>query len=377
MALLFTHNRRPLWALMATTLVAALTFATPASAAPDPVRTGLVRLKLSAAFEKQLERNRVSMKPKLFEVVGGTVDPATGTGSLKLGGRLRFERGDTEVAFKKARLSLGTGGALKAGRVKLFRVARGPAIRNGFGTDFRSLGLTLLGAGARKLNRELGLHSLHRGKAGAFTVSLQPLTLGVKSGTASLKPGVGPGSVTSKLAAHCVDPGTGMSAISPATQPDGPNTTIFFPITSGNLSPIGMAGLVSQGGGIQLDNGGSGLPAGCPLSNDVTIRIVDLQGDLDDRSVTSTALVSGPGSPVSSLGEVGSETDLPIDITDTWFNPDPVNLAIESNGSTISIDALSASMLNFVLPQPPPADPGMEFMAGDLFGTIGISARLR
>lgn len=377
MASTFRDKRRLLWGLLTLALIVATAFAPPAFAAPDPVRTGLARLKLSAPFKKQLKRNKVSLTPRLFEVVGGTIDPATGSGSLSLGGKLRFEHGDEEVALRKVRLRLGGSGALKAGGKRLFRLAGGSALRDGFGTDIRGLTVSLVGGSARALNRKLGVNSFHRGTVGSMTISTQPLTLGVISGMASMRLGSGPGSVGSKLAAHCVDPSIGVSAIPPATE-TGPGTTFYFPVTSGNLSPIGMAGVVSQGGGIQLDNGGSGLPAACPTSNDVTIRIFDLQGDLDNRSVKSIAVVSGPGSPLASLGlDAASAIDLPIDITDTWFNPDPVNLSIESNGSAVSIDAFSASMLNFVIPQPAPVDPSMEFRPGDLFGTIGISARLR
>jgi hypothetical protein len=246
--------------------------------------------------------------------------------------------------------------------------------RNGFGADVSGLNLRFLKSAARKVRRKLELNSLPAGRAGSFSASEQPQTVEVLSGTASVTPASGPGSFFSKLAAHCVNPNTGVSVIAPGTQPGGAGTTNFFPVTSGMISPSGFDGLVQQAGGIQLANGGPGLPSGCPASNNFTIRLNDLSADLRNRFVSAHAALSGSGSLV---GNTVAQISFPIDISDAWLNPDLQALTVTTNGSVIRIDSGTAYFLNLLLPQPSSGDPSMEFADGDVFGTAGFTAQVR
>jgi hypothetical protein len=112
---------RPRGLLVAHLLVAALVFAPAALAAGDPVASGSFHLKLSRSFHKQLRRNGVAMKPNVFSVEQGSIDPITGTGTLTLTGKLRFKHGHRKVVYKKVTAALGSNGFLKGGSQRLRR----------------------------------------------------------------------------------------------------------------------------------------------------------------------------------------------------------------------------------------------------------------
>jgi hypothetical protein len=365
---------RPFLATVAFSVAALLAIAPTAFGAGDPVRTGSFQLKLSRAFKKQLTRHGVAITPRSFAIKGGSIDPTTGAGPLTLSGKLRFEHGQKKVIYRHLNATLGSGGALRSGKTKLFSLHGGSVTRNGFGARIGGVDLKLPKGAARRLRKALDLKVLRSGDVGALAVSVQPQTVEVLSGTASVDPAVGPGSVTSKLAAHCVDPNTGVSVIAPGTQPGGPNTTIFFPVTFGTISPTGLNGVIQQAGGIQLANGGPGLPAGCPASNNLTLRLSDLSVDLLNRNVSAHVALSGSGSP---FGNVDAQISFPIDIDDAWVNPDPQAFVVTANGTVIRLNSSAAYLLNVVLPQPSPADPTMQFADGDPFGTAGVTVQVR
>ncbi len=365
---------RQVVATAALSLVAALILAPSALAAGDPVRTGSFQLQLSAAFKHQLSRHGVAVSPRSFAIRSGAIDPTNGSGTLSLRGTLRFKHGHERVSYKHLKATLGPGGALRSGKTKLFALSGGTVARNGFGTEVSGVDLRFPRRAAKKVKKAFDLHSLPSGRAGSLSVSEQPQTVEVLSGTASVAPALGPGSISSKLAAHCVDPNTGVSVIAPGTQPGGPGTTMFFPINFGTISPAGLDGVIQQSGGVQLANGGPGLPAGCPASSDFSMRLSDLSVDLLNRNVTAHVAVSGSGSPI---GNIDAEVTFPIDVSDAWVNPDPQNLAVATNGTVIKLNSTAAYFLNQLLPQPSPGDPSMQFADGDLFGTAGLSVQVR
>ncbi len=363
-----------LLATVALSLAALLAFAPAAFGAGDPVRAGSFQLKLSQAFKNQLSRHGVAITPKSFAIKSGSIDPTTGTGSLTLKGKLRFKHAHKRVVYGHLNATLGPGGALRGGRTKLFSLNGGTVTRNGFGADIGGVDLNFLKSSAKKLRKALDLNALRSGDAGSLAVSEQPQTVEVLSGTASVVPALGPGSISSKLAAHCVDPNAGVSVIAPGTQPGGPGTTIFFPVTFGTISPSALDGVIQQAGGIQLANGGPGLPAGCPASSNFTIRLSDLSVDLLSRTVSAHVALSGSGSP---FGNLDAQVSFPIDINDAWVNPDPQAFVVTTNGSVIRLNPSAAYLLNVVLPQPSPGDPSMQFADGDAFGTAGVTVQVR
>jgi hypothetical protein len=365
---------RPSIAIVALSVAALLAFAPTAFGAGDPVRTGSFQLKLSQSFKKQLSNHGVAITPKSFAIKSGSIDPTTGTGTLTLKGKLRFKHGHKKVVYGHLNATLGPGGALRGGKTKLFSLNGGTVTRDGFGAKIGGVDLNFPKSAAKKLRKALDLNLLRSGDAGSLAVSVQPQTVEVLSGTASVDPAVGPGSVSSKLAAHCVNPNTGVSVIAPGTQPGGPNTTIFFPVTFGTISPTGLNGVIQQAGGIQLANGGPGLPAGCPASNNFTMRLSDLSVDLLNKTVSAHVALSGSGSP---FGNLDAQISFPIDIDDAWVNPDPQAFVVTANGTVIRLNSSAAYLLNFALPQPSPGDPSMQFADGDAFGTAGVTVQVR
>ncbi len=230
--------------LVALLLVAALVFAPTAFGAGDPVASGSFNLKLSRSFHKQLRRNGVAMKPKVFTVEQGSIDPITGTGTLTLKGKLRFNHDHKKVVYKKVTARLGSNGVLMGGGIKLFTLRGGTVTRNGFGATVSGVKVKLLKGAAKKINKRLGLHSLHRASAGSLSVSEQPQTVEVTGGTVHVVPDptltVGSGTIASKLFAHCINGLTGVTAIGPAIKnPPALSPSFDFPVTGGTISPEG------------------------------------------------------------------------------------------------------------------------------------------
>ncbi len=353
----------------------ALASSTDALAAGDPVAMGTLRIEPAGSFKRQLSRSHVHMKAGSFAVGTGSIDPTTGFGSLRLRGSVIFRHGKKRLRFPDLKAMLRpSGGILKSGHTRMLALQGGVVSRDGFGAEVEGIDLRLPKSFARKLKRGFDLRSLHPGTAGAATVSAQPQTVEILGGTASVAPATGPGSINSKLAAHCVDPVAGVAPIAPGSQPGGPGTTYFYPVAFGTISPTGAAGVIQQSGGIRLANGGSGLPAGCPASNTVTVAMRDLSIDLQAKLVAANASVSGSGSP---FGDLEGAISFPIDVDSTLVSADPDALAIAASGTRIELNSVAAMFLNRLFAQPDPADPSMEFAAGDDFGTAGLTVQVR
>jgi hypothetical protein len=173
----------------AATLAASLALiASPAArGAGDPVASGSFKLHLSRGFKDQLRANGVKMKPLSPKLRKGSLDPSTGDGRLSRG-NLTFEKGGSEVVYRKLQANLGVGGGIRGSSGRLFALSRGEVARRGFGAVLSGMKVKLTKSAARKLNRGLGLHSLHPGKAGSAAFSEQPQTVEVEEGTALVTP---------------------------------------------------------------------------------------------------------------------------------------------------------------------------------------------
>ena len=357
-------------------LVLCLCLVTPAHGAGDPVKSGQFQLQLSDDFKRQLAKRGVSVGPKSFAIGQGTIDPITGGGSITLKGRLRFRGQGEKLVFKELNATLGPAGVLRSGKKRLFGLSGGSVSRQGFGAQIDGVQLRFLRGAARKLKRELGVRGLRAGYAGSVAVSEQPYTVQVNTGTATLAPASGPGSVNSKLTAHCIDPAAGITPLAPATQPGGTGTPYFFPVTGGTISPQGVEGVVQQVGGFQLQNGGAGLPAGCPASSTVTIQQSGLAVDLLTKRVSSRIVISGPGAPFGLNGEFPVE--FPYEAINATFTADPVSHTVTSGGTVLELTSLAAYFMNQAFPQPSGSfDPSMEFADGDGFGTASLALQVR
>src|SRR5205085_5349949 len=132
----------------------------------------------------QLKHNGVKLLPKKLKIKGGSsLDPTTGAGTIKLG-KITFKKGGKKVIYGNAKAILGSKGRISGSGGKLFRLSKGTVARNGFGARVSGVKVKLLGSAAKRINKKLGLHSLHGGSAGKLTVDEQPQTVQIISGTA-------------------------------------------------------------------------------------------------------------------------------------------------------------------------------------------------
>ncbi len=105
----------------------------------------------------------------LLPIAGGEIKPATGAGTIADRGGLTLTAGRARARLTDVRLRLGRGSVLSA-KVGCTRVvvlsldaARARVTRSGFDTNVLNLRARLTAAGARVLNRALGLRALTRG----------------------------------------------------------------------------------------------------------------------------------------------------------------------------------------------------------------------
>jgi hypothetical protein len=374
------------------TAVVAMTalVASPAAfGASDPVSSGKFKLKLSSGFKKQLKSNGVKMKPRKFKVNGGSFDPLTGKGTLNLKGKLKFKAGGKKVVYKKLTAKIGKGGSLKGKAGKVFKLKGGKVTRSGFGAKVTGVKLKFLKSAAKKINRKLGLHSLHAGKAGKASASEQPSEVTLIGGTSELTPN---STTFAKFPAHCVNPLPGAGGIFPiapatantATSP--PSTD--FPITGGTLSPLGTTGTVTSGNGAGIEiHKNINVPTGAtpprcdqlPVSD---LKQTDLVLDLNTKQVQAHAVISGTGNPALD-GDKGTAFIATLDLTGATVSADPTTRKITITNAAAAFNATSALVLNGTFPCN--GDSGFSmtsgctganaFAAGDPIGTITVSAQ--
>jgi hypothetical protein len=385
---------RKLVAPLAVSLVAALGFTSAAFAdTGDPVSTGSFKLKPSRAFKNQLRRNGAVMRPKAFSLKTGSINPVTGEGELSLNGRLHFKHGKQKVTYAQVAATLGASGYLtgyllrRNGELdrrasKLFKLRGGTANRNGFGAEISGIKATLLSSAATKLNRKLGLHSLHAGKAGAVSVSEQPQTVEVTGGTSHVVPDSdtgGIGNVAGKLAAHCIGFIAGNTAIAPGIKndPDINNPSYDFPVTGGTISPTGTDGVVQQAGGIQVKNNQPSEPSNpCHNSTPAAVQQTDFANYLLGNYISAHVVVSIPPPPPLG-GDHGIAIASNLDPANATVSADPVNRTLTIRGVVATINGATALILNQAFPQPGTYDPSQDFVSGDLFGTVDLTVTTR
>jgi hypothetical protein len=362
-------------------LVAALALAAPASGAGDPVATGSFHLKLSRSFKHQLRHNGVAMKPKAFSAKGGSIDPISGTGTLILNGKLRFKHDHKKVIYKTLTATLRSNGVLKGDGGKLFKLRGGAVTRNSFGADISGVKASFLQAAAKKINKKLGIHSLHRASAGSLSVSEQPQTVEVTGGTAHLVPDptttAGSGTIASKLLAHCINGLSGVTAIGPGIKNPPLNTPSFdFPITGGTISPLGTDGVVNQAGGIEVENRRTGgVPVACNTPSLIlaTLQQTEFANNLLSNYISSHVVIVGS---VPTVGDQGVVIGLSLNASNATVSSNPDDHSVTVKGTVIRFNKGSALALNQTFAQPS-YDASMEFVAGDLFGTVDLTVTTR
>ncbi len=381
----------------------ALLSAPTAFGAGDPVASGTFSFKRSSGFKHQLKRNHVKLKPKAFSIkAGSSVDPITGAGTVKLG-KITFKKGNKKLVYSNAKATLGANGGkgnIKGSTGKLFSLKGGTVTRNGFGATVSGVKVKLLKGAAKKINKKLGLHSLHKGSAGSLAVAEQPQTVQIVSGEAIVTPdatvAAGSGTVASKLVAHCIDPLAGVVVIPPATTA-GPAQPFHFPVNGGTVSPVGTDGVLNAQGGVRLMNGKTGAPLGgfqpasCPAvapgtststafleqTNLATnLGLLNIQANVFLGGTNPPNILGGPGDKGVAIGQV-------IDASGITVVADPATHHIKISGAKIKNNAVSSQTLNLFFPLAgTPGGGGAfggpdPFADGDIFGTAVLDVTVR
>ncbi len=338
----------------------ALIAASNAAAAGDPVKTGKVSFNVTKGFRKALKRNHVKMGPRKFGIRPGpsSIDPSTGTGSVRLKGSLKFRGHGHRLVAHRLTAKIGVKGGNLKGRIggrnlTLLRLRSKPGgakvDRIGFGARLSRISARLGKHLARTVNRKLGLHSLVTSRRLAkVTLTEQPKTVAITGGFVYLDvpdgylpanpavPGSGadPNTVAAKQPSHCIDPAFGVDVIAgdpnnparitraaPFTAdpvlgppPAGDAARFRFPVSSGTVSPAGTDGVIQVSGGVRLMSGGHGsvdaldgftqpspclAPGPSPSASPGVLDTTNLAPNLGLMNVQAQTVIGGtnPGAP--------------------------------------------------------------------------------
>jgi hypothetical protein len=373
-------------------VVAALTATVALASAPaafgavdgDPIASATFNVNFSSG---QLRQNGVKIKPKKLTLTKGDVDPITGAADLSLG-KITFKKGNKKLVYSNVKASLP--GTLKGSSGKLFKLTSGTAARLGFGASITGVKVKFLKSATKKLNKKLGLHSLHPGIAGTLSLSYQPKTVHIVSGEAIVSPNAnlapGSGTVASKLASHCIDALFGVVVIPPATT-GGIGQPFHFPVNGGTVSPAGNDGVLQAQGGVRLMNGKSAVtqPVSCPnvapgvgtstalleQTNLATnLGLLNIQSDVFLGGTNPPNVLGGPGPKGIAIGQVIDGSKIKVD------DANPTTHHIKISGALIKNNAVSSQTLNLFFPNQS-GNSGQDFVDGDLFGTAVLDVTVR
>jgi hypothetical protein len=377
-----TAPHRLLGTLLAASMLAALVVAPSAGAAGDPVAGGHFDLALAQSFKQLLHKRHSSVAVSGLAIQSGSVDPISGSGSLKLSGRVKFSHRRKSVVFQKLTATLGPNGSLTGSAVlrhgragastNLFDLNGGSVARDGFGARISGVQASFGLGSARGLRHALGVR-LPSASAGSLAVATQPATVEVLGGTATVTQDLS-GAVAAKLRAHCIDPVNGIRPSGQANQPGGPGSSFQIPVSGGTISPNGWTdGEVDLSGGMDIDVGGPGLPGGCPTSSVATVHLANFAVNVAHKSVLTDFSVSGPGSP---FGNSVMRVELQGDTSQATMLADPANHVLTASGATLGLDSVSVSVMNQYLPHVS-GGASTNFAVGDMLGSASMTVNSR
>jgi hypothetical protein len=380
-------------------LAGLLLFSGTASAGQDELKGGSVMLKLQNS-------RGLKLKPKTLTlpITGGAVDPVNGAGDVQVNGAIKARRGKGKTKVKILTLTLGGNGGrgsitAKVGKdfvSKFGTLSGGTVARSGWGATISNVRATIAGRGAKALTRAFaprkkkgnGASKSARGKVkagqplGTVSITTDPRSVEVVPGSGELTlhtQAVPPGPFVNKLSQHCIDPlptgsPPGVAPIAPATSSGVGGAEYHFPVTGGAIGPDFSAGEVITGGGQTITKNSTLFvtPDSCPDAappNGTQLKSTDFGIAFDLNALRAIAtLPSGTVLPRAPLGA--------IDFSTGTRTVDPTTKTVTVTGATVTLADLAAPLLN----QNFPNQSGMasnDFAAGDLIGTIDLTATLR
>ena len=238
-----------------------------ANAATADVAGGATTLKLAPGTAKALDALGVAVAPLRpakagksgvsFPVSGGSVDPATGAGTIEHRGGLRLRAGDTKVDLRNFVINAGSTNTIgvRVGKARLhaFRIGLDDAkvTRSGIQTLVRNVKVTLSARGAAALNKAFGVKAFKAGlRIGTASVRVRPGELAFTGGSTSLALDPGAAQALTGL-------GVAVAPAAPATAGDGGG--IAFPITEGKVNARTLAGSITHSGGLTFSAGATSV----------------------------------------------------------------------------------------------------------------------
>lgn len=368
-------------------LAVGLLSAGPALAAQDELSGGTVTLETASSKALKLKPSSLDLS-----IASGAVDPVSGGGTVKAPGTLKVKSGKRKASVGITAFTFGADGgagaiAAKVGkkRVKEFgELSGGTVAREGLGARISGVAASLGADGAKALNRALkgkkkgkGKRAARAGKIkageplGSVSATTVPKTVEVLPG-GSMTLHTDPGLLT-KFMAHCVNalPGSGgVYPIAPATQ-DPISAAFTFPVTGGTVAPTLDDGQVITGGGQGLaKNMSGGIPYPCDGEPAVGTAVLQTNLGASFAANTLIGVAQLPG------GATQNAAIARVDFSTGTKSFDPATNQITVTGATVTLDPLSATLLNQIFPNRS-GDPANDFTGQDVLGTLDLTAQLR
>jgi Htaa len=380
---------------MVAALVALLAFAPFASAASDPLASGTTTVTINKGLFKKLKKAGVKVlkvspatvkkRTVKLPVLGGSLDPTNGLGTIEHSGGIKFKHGKRKAVVNTLVLETSTSSlkAKVAGKSMKLATVKGTAVaRNGFGANVSITALKLTGKAAKQLNKKLGFTGKKKKKApfkgnkslGASVSETQPKTVTVLA-TGKARLATNEGTVKKFSLAPPNGNAVKIEPISPTEAEAGPSLfapILVFPISGGTIAPNASSGVVQTGGGVRL------VQTVAPEKT-TTMTLGNIWIDLGAKTATVEVTVTSTISPQLNLGNLGRSSIADLNLTAATIKSDPSARTVTVENATATLQAITADTLNSVFGAPfdasEPPIPHPKFAAGDPLGTFSFTVQ--
>ncbi len=370
-------------------LAALLALAPFASAASDPLASGTTTLTLNKNLFKKLKKagvkvikvspGTVKVRTVTLPVLGGSLDPTNGLGTIEQSGGIKFKHGKKSAVVKTIVFDTTTNSinANVAGKnMKLASVSGVSAARSGFGANVTIGSTKLTGKAAKQLNKKLGFTGKLAKKApfkggkgmGSALSETQPKTVTVLPGnTATLVTSLPTDIKLAKV-------GVTIATIPPATEPvKTPPPAYAFPIGGGTIAPNATGGIVQTTGGLALNQ------VFVPTEVETTMTLGAIWIDLGAKTATVEVSVASKGiDPKLNLGPLGRSSIANINLTGATIKSNPSARTVSVENASATLQGVTAETLNSVFVTPFEAitkTSAEHFAEGDPLGTFSFTAQ--